>query len=147
MQPFKGKFWGTTYDHSRPPPRQFNNASNCEQFVDFINSEISFRLKSGAVSYLGKVAEVEPPYIVSPLTIEPNKPRMCINLMYLNCFMKDTPLTLDTLADVPNIVKPSSYMTKCLSFQWGGHYFCCNTLPFGWKKFGFRVSLRKQIDR
>jgi hypothetical protein len=24
-----------------------------------------------------------------------------------------------------------------LGFQWGGHYFQCNTLPFGWKNSAF----------
>lgn len=155
MQPFKGKFWGIEYDHSYPPPRRFNNASNCGKFVDFINAELISRLKSGAVSYLGRVGEIEPPYIVSPITVEPTKPRLCINLMYLNCFMKDTPFSLDTLVNVPHIIKKCSYMTKLddksgydhvfmsesskklLGFQWGGHYFCCNSLVFGWKNSAY----------
>ena len=56
---FKGKFNGVLYDHSYPPPRIFRNSPNCKQFVDFINSELSERLKSGAISYIGKVGEVE----------------------------------------------------------------------------------------
>ena len=112
MQPFKGTFWGITYNDSYPPPRQFNNAANCELHVDFINKEILSRIQSGAVSLLGKVGEVDPPHIVSPITIEPTKPRLCINLMYLNSFMKDTPFSLDTLTDVPKTVGNSSYLTK-----------------------------------
>jgi hypothetical protein len=46
---------------------------------------------------LGRVGSVEPPHIVSPLTIEPTKPRMCINLMYLNNWIQDIPFSLDTL--------------------------------------------------
>lgn len=102
------------------------------------------RLKTGAISYLGRVGEVEPPYIISPITIEQTKPRLCLNLMYLNCFMKDTPFSLDTLQDVPHLIKRNSYMSKMddksaylnmlmtensrqlLGFQWGGHYFCSN---------------------
>jgi hypothetical protein len=68
--------------------------------------------RSGAIYYVGKVGEVAPPYIVSPITIEPTKPRLCINLMYLNCFMKDTPFSLDTLSEVPKIVKKNSFLTK-----------------------------------
>jgi hypothetical protein len=45
---------GVQYDHEYPPPRQFQNAKNCEQFVGYIN----------------------PPDIVSPITIEPTKPRL-----------------------------------------------------------------------
>ena len=110
---------------------------------------------TGAISYIGKVGEVEPPHIISPITIEPTKPRLCLNLMYLNCFMKDTPFSLDSLQDVPNLIKANSFMTKLddksaymnmkmtensrplLCFQWGGHYFCSNTLIFGWKNSGF----------
>ena len=153
--PFKGNFWGRTYDHSFPPSRHFQNAPICEQFVDFINEELTNRLRSGAITYLGKVGDVEPPYLISPITIEPNKPRLCLNLQYLNCFMKDTPFSLETLSDVPRIVKRNSYMTKLddasgylhilmtqssrplLGFQWGGHYFWSNCLCFGWKNAGY----------
>jgi hypothetical protein len=155
IQTFKGEFWGVQYSHEYPQPRQFQNAKNCEQFVGFINSELQERIRSGAIYYVGKVGEVAPPYIVSPITIEPTKPRLCINLMYLNCFMKDTPFSLDTLSEVPKIVKKNSFLTKLddksgydnvlmsenskslLGFQWGGHYFQCNTLPFGWKNSAF----------
>ena len=112
LQPFNGNFWGVTYDDIFPPSRHFKNAKNCEQFVSFINSELEERLKSGAISLIGKVGEVEPPYIVSPITIEPSKPRLCINLMYINCFMKETPFKLDTLVDIPNMVKEDDFMTK-----------------------------------
>ena len=109
---FKGTFNGVFYDHSYPPPRQFKNASNCEMFTDFINSELLSRLQSGAISYLGTVDDITPPHIVSPITIEPSKPRLCINLRYLNCFMKDTPFNLDTLTDVPKIISKDAYMSK-----------------------------------
>lgn len=61
---------------------------------------------------MGKVGEIDPPHIVSPITVEPSKPRMCINLMYLNCFMKDAPFNLETLADVPRKVEGDSFLTK-----------------------------------
>ena len=151
MTHFKGEFNGVVYDHSYPPPRIFRNAPNCKQFVSFINSELAERLKSGAISYVGKVGEVQPPHVVSGITIEPTKPRLCINLMYVNCFMKETPFTLDSLTDIPRITKQGDYLSKVddhkgynnvfmsensrslLGFQWGGHYFVCNTVPFGWR--------------
>ena len=155
MQRFKGEFWGMKYNYDYPPPRHFKNASNCQQFKEFINTELTSRLKSGAISYIGRVEDVQPPHIVSPITIEPSKPRLCINLMYLNCFMKDTPFSLDTLSDVPETIKDGCFLTKLddasgydnvlmseasrtlLGFQWGGHYFTCNTLPFGWKNSAY----------
>ena len=59
-------------NNSYPPKRHFQNAYNCQKFVDFINSESIERLKSGAINCLGKVGEVETPHIVSPITIEPS---------------------------------------------------------------------------
>ena len=148
-------FWGVHYDHSYPPPRQFQNASNCRQHTQFLNNEILSRLQSGAISLVGKFGEVDPPHIASPITVEPTKPRMCINLMYLSCFMKDTPFNLETLVDVTRTVDGGSFLTKLddksgydnvcvtnssrklLGVQWGGYYFCCNTLPFGWKNSAY----------
>ncbi|CAC5380820.1 MTH [Mytilus coruscus] len=72
--PFKGMFWGVQYDDVYQPSRQFKNAANCQEHIDFINDEITSRLQSGAVILLRKVGEVQPPHIVSPITIEPTKP-------------------------------------------------------------------------
>ena len=65
--------------------------------------------------------------------------------------MKDSPFTLDRLSDVPRFVYKGSFMTKCdgksgydhlllsessqtyFGFEWGGLWFVCTTLPFGWK--------------
>lgn len=85
------------YDTQFPPARVLNNASNCKRFVNFINNTNIERLANGSIEYLGRVGSVEPPHIVSPLTIEPTKPRMCINLMYLNNWIQDIPFSLDTL--------------------------------------------------
>ncbi|KAK3105648.1 hypothetical protein FSP39_002589 [Pinctada imbricata] len=152
---YSGTFQGVQYNDSVPPARLFRNSANCEEFNDFINKELINRLKSGAISYLGRVGQVPPPRVVSPITIEPSKPRLCINLMYINCFMKDTPFKLDTLNDVPLVISRNAWITKLddksgydhvfmtdnskdfLGFQWGGHYFCCNTLPFGWKNSAY----------
>ncbi|MEW8487861.1 MAG: hypothetical protein AB2705_22000 [Candidatus Thiodiazotropha sp.] len=155
MTHFKGEFNGVHYDHSYPPPRVFRNSPSCKDFVDFINSELTERLRSGTISYVGKVGEVEPPRVVSGIVIEPSKPRLCINLMYVNLFMKETPFTLDSLTDVPRMVNRGDFLTKLddykgynnvlmsegsrslLGFQWAGYYFVCNTLPFGWRNSAF----------
>jgi len=97
------------------------------------------------------VGMVEPPHIVAPLTVEPTKPRLCINLMYLNNWIKDIPFKLDTLRNVPRTVREGAYFTSIddksgfdnvllseesqtlVGFQWGGFYFVFKTLPFGFK--------------
>ena len=92
----------------------------------------------------GKVGEVQPPHLVLPITIEPSKPRLCIDA--------HTPFSLDKLIDVPRFVYKNSFMSKIdeksgydhilltkesskyFGIEWKG-LWCpvCTTLPFGWK--------------
>ncbi|XP_063398770.1 uncharacterized protein LOC134683414 isoform X2 [Mytilus trossulus] len=148
---FKGKFWGEKYDHEFPPPRMFNNSNSCIPFIDFITKTITERLRNGSLECVGKVGIVQPPHIVAPLTVEPTKPRLCVNLMYLNNWIKSVPFNLDTLKDIPRIVKTGAYFTSIddksgfdnvrlseesfnlVGFQGGGYYYRCKTLPFGFK--------------
>ena len=51
--------------------------------------------------------------LVLPLTVEPAKPRLCLDTSFLNLWMTGAPFTLDRLADVPQYVYKGSYMTKC----------------------------------
>ncbi|MES9880230.1 MAG: reverse transcriptase domain-containing protein [Sedimenticola sp.] len=151
IKPFKGRFWGTVYDHEFPPPRVFSNSRKCLEFKDFISETILERLRNGSINCVGRVGVDAPPYIVAPLTVEPTKPRLCVNLMYLNSWISDAHFTLDTLKDVPRVVKDDAYFTvtddksgfdnvrvnsdsfSLLGFQWAGYYFVCKTLPFGFK--------------
>ncbi|CAC5394780.1 unnamed protein product [Mytilus coruscus] len=148
---FKGDFWGNFYDDKFPPCRIFNNSNKCKKFSSFITETVMERLKNGSIECIGKVGLVKPPHIVAPLTVEPTKPRLCINLMYLNNWIKDIPFSLDTLKNVPQSVRENAYFTtiddksgfdnvslsedsrRPVGFQWGGFYFICKTLPFGFK--------------
>ena len=103
IRPFGGSFGGID-NHNFPPQRIFN--------TDFINSTIMERLRNGSIKCVGKVGEVDPPNIVSLLTIEPSKPRLCINLMYLNNWVIDIPFSLDRLKDVPRATEPNAYYTS-----------------------------------
>ncbi|CAC5415529.1 unnamed protein product [Mytilus coruscus] len=112
---------------------------------------ITERLRNGSLECLGKVGLAQPPHIVAPLTVEPTKPRLCVNLMYLNNWIKSVPFNLDTLKDIPRIVKTDAYFTSIddksgfdnvrlseesfnlVGFQWGGYYYWYKTLPFGFK--------------
>ena len=124
------------------------NHVSCQPFCAFIANILLDRLKTGAISLVGRVGNVRPPFLVLPLTIEPAKPRLCYDARYLNLWMKDQPFTLDRLRDLPIYVSKDSYQTvlddksgydhlllkaesRCFfGFQWGGWYFTCNTLPF-----------------
>ena len=71
------------------------------------------RLRTGAISWLGRVGEVEPPFLVLPSTLPtlPTKPRLCHDARFLNLWMEDKPFTLDTLNDLPRYVAKDSYQT------------------------------------
>jgi hypothetical protein len=154
FHPYKGTFQGEQFDSPLPPPRSFNNAKICQRFRAFVAATLVEDLASGAVSLLGRVGEVSPPLVVSPITIEPSKPRLCVDLRYLNCWVKDTPFTLDTLKEVPRLIDVGAWMTKIdkcgyknvfihpacrtfFGFQWAGYYFQYNVLVFGWKSSAF----------
>ena len=108
-------------------------------------------MSSGAVCVWGRVGIVSPPRLILPLNVEPSKPRLCVDARFLNLWMKDVLFSLDKITDVPRYVYHGSYMTKCddksgydhvlltsdsqayFGFEWGGLWFVCRTLPFGWK--------------
>ena len=62
---FKGTFKGEHYDSDQPPQRLFKNKVSCKQFGEFLRTTLLSRLKSGAISLVGKVGQVSPPHIVA----------------------------------------------------------------------------------
>ena len=116
-----------------------------------MSQEILKRTITGAVRVWGKLGVDSPPHLVLPLTVEPAKPRLCLDARFFNLWMRDMPFSLDKLVDVPRYVFKGSYMTNCddksgfdhvllsacsqtyVGFEWKGYWFVCVTLPFGWK--------------
>ena len=150
-QAFRGIYKGRRYDSDLPPIKRFSNHGSCKKFSDFVSKEILRRVATGATRVWGKVNGNDPPHLVLPLTVEPTKPRLCLDARFLNLWMRDMPFSLDRLVDVPRYVYEGSYMTKCddksgydhvslslcsqtyVGFEWKGFWFVCTTLPFGWK--------------
>ena len=148
---FRGDFAGVTYNSDIPVPRIFQNNVSCKPFIDFISRTICDRIGVGAVAVIGRVRECAPPLLVTPLTVEPTKPRLCQDQRYLNLWMKDMPFSLDSAVDLTRYVDRDHYQTKLddksgydhvlmddesrlyMGFQWGGWWFINNVLPFGWK--------------
>lgn len=97
LRPFKGNFKGKSYNNQLPPKQYFQTLQTANTFVPFIRNEIGERLRNGSLRLWGKVGESCLPHIIMPLTIEPNKPRLCHDKRYLNLWTKDLPFTLDTL--------------------------------------------------
>ena len=147
----QGHFGGVAYRSDTPVPRIFQNNVSCKPFADFISRTICERIEVGAVSVVGRVGECPPPLLVMPLTVEPNKPRLCQDQRYLNCWIKDMPFRLDSVIDLTCYVGKNHYQSKLddksgydhvlmddesrmyMGFQWGGWWFVNNVLPFGWK--------------
>ena len=101
---FIGSFRGESCDSDKPPMKAFKNNTSCKSFVTFVEDTLIARLKSGAISLLGKVGVVDSPFIALPLTVEPSKPRLCHDARYLNLWMRDMPFSLDSLVDLPRYV-------------------------------------------
>ena len=76
-----------------------------------MRSTLLDRLASGAISLKGKVGQADPPHLVSPLTVEPTKPRLCHDARFLNLWMRDMPFKLDILWDLPRYVGLDTYQT------------------------------------
>ena len=154
-RPFAGKYKKSSYCSDLPPRKQFSNHISCRSFSSFISQEILNRLMTGSFRLWGVVGVDDPPHLVLPLTVEPSKPRLCLDARFLNLWMMDKPFSLDKLADVPRYIYRSSLMTKCddksgydhillsddsqtyFGFCFGGLWFVCRTLPFGWKISAF----------
>ena len=77
FQHFTASFKGIRYDSDRPSPIIFKNHASCQPFCEFIANTLLDRLKTAAISLVGRVGVVRPPFLVLPLTIEPAKPRLC----------------------------------------------------------------------
>ena len=155
MKPFKGSFMGIKYESAEPPTMIFKNHYSCKQFSKFVTETILQRIETGAIRVWGKVGEVPPPHLVLPMTIEPQKPRLCTDARFLNLWMADTPFSLETLVGVPRFVYPNSYMSKIddksgydhillstssqqfFGIEWLGWWLVGVTLPFGWKNSPF----------
>ena len=149
--PFQGTFQGRHFSSSDPPSMAFPNSPSCERFKDFISRTILERVSNGSLLVWGEVGKVNPPHLVMPITVEPNKPRMCHDERFLNCWIKDFLFTLDYITDLPPYVLPGHFQTSFddkrgydhvrlhpssstfFGLQWKGWYFVFTTIPFGWK--------------
>ena len=148
---FKGNFKGKSYDSDKPVPEYFQNAKICKNHTEFIVKTLEERIENGSLSVLGRVGEVDPPFLILPITVEPTKPRMCHDERFLNLWICDSPFQLDTLKEVPRLVENRMFMSSLddksgydhillhprsrpyFGIQYGGWYLVYNTIPFGFK--------------
>jgi hypothetical protein len=146
---FKGSFKNEEFDCDSPVlPFRARNASVCSGYDDFIMESIASGVNSGAMKVWGKVGEVVPPICVSPITIEPLKPRFCHDMRYFNCWMSFPKFSLPSVLNVPPLgaallstfdLKAAYYNWKLceddlgyFGFEWDGVFYVYTVLPFGW---------------
>ncbi|RMX54262.1 hypothetical protein pdam_00023252 [Pocillopora damicornis] len=67
------EFKGSNYDSLVPPRKHLKNHHSCKLFTEFISKTLVERVRTGAVRVWGRVGTVEPPWVVLPITIKPNK--------------------------------------------------------------------------
>lgn len=139
---FNGDFAGKSYDSEYLVSRGFLYHVLCKNFTDFVNRPIEDRIDTGAVGVISKVSDSAPPFLVMPLTVEPNKP-LCHDKRYLNCWIMDMPFSLDSLLNLMRYVE-GHFQTKqdekfgynhvlldplsrqLVGFQWEGWWFVNN---------------------
>ena len=124
------------YCSNLPSAKRFPNHGSCDKCTVFIREEILKCLSSGAIRVWGRVGMVSPPHLILPLTVEPRKPRLCVDARFLNLWMKDAPFSLDKMKDAPFSLDKITDVPRYVyhfGFEWGGLWFVCRTLPFGWK--------------
>ena len=143
--------------HRRPQDTgEVRNSASVAAHVEFVCDKITAGLEDGSWICLGPHREVsergEMPLLLSPLTVEPSKPRLCVNMSQtLNpaCTFPNTPLEgLDAVQD--NARGGPRYGAACdenagythhrldaaslvlFGVMFLGYVFVLATLPFGW---------------
>ena len=151
---FKGNFRGQAYNSTIPPSVYLKNHASCEQSSDNIARQLEDRLRNGSLELLGKVGEVQPPWLVMPLVMVKGSKKdiLCHDERYLNLFMSDDTFSLDTLKHLPGILPPNCHIASSdeksaydavlitpqsrtfFGIQFGGWYMVYRTLAFGWSR-------------
>ena len=94
-----------------PQTAFFPNSKSCQGFEEFISATIIDRVRNGSLLVWRKVNDVQPPYLVIPITVEPSEPRMCHDERFLNLWIRDLPFLLDYITSLPRYVFKSHYQT------------------------------------
>ena len=147
------EFQGTKLDSYYPQPKEFPNYVP-DEFTSFMDNQVKEWVTNGALMEWDKARkEGDPaiPTVVSPLGIEPNKPRALWDGRYVNEFCRDIPFSMDNAAKVAEVAWEGTYFFKIdhkngylhvpihensrkfFGICWKGTYYVFTVLPFGWK--------------
>ena len=99
------EFQGMKLDSYYPQPKEFSNYVP-EEFIPFMDQQVQEWVGNGALLQWEKAKkEGDPaiPTVVSPLGIEPTKPRALWDGRYVNEFCRDIPFSMDNAAKVAEV--------------------------------------------
>ena len=155
-EPITGHFKGVNFaDCTLPPRANFTNHVE-PNFKDWVTSQITAMVKNGAIKPVGKSGfdddgrPMPQPHIVTPLSVEPTKPRLIFDGRPPNLFGRRVALKLPAVGTIPQLcrfgdfqatfdhksgyyhvsIHPSEY--EYFGFEWDGMYYVLMVLPFGW---------------
>jgi len=158
IEEFLNSFTSTTFQGESlksyyPEPRQFENYVP-QEYHTFMNEQVQEWVNMGVLKEWSKVkSETDPgiPLVVSPLGVEPNKPRAIWDGRYVNEFCGDFPFSMDNTAKVAELAWSNAYFFKLdhkngylhipihkkswkfFGVCWDKKYYVVTVLPFGWK--------------
>ena len=149
----KGDFQGIPMNSYYPQAQEFQNYVPPE-FEDFMDSTVKEWVSLGMLLPWQDVRKPTDPFIpvvVSPLGVEPKKPRALWDGRYVNEFCRDIPFSMDNAARVAEVAWKDLYFFKIdhkngyqhvpihensrkfFGVFWRGVYYVFAVLPFGWK--------------
>ena len=149
----KGDFQGIPMNSYYPQAQEFQNYVPPE-FEDFMDSTVKEWVSLGMLLPWQDVRKPTDPFIpvvVSPLGVEPKKPRALWDGRYVNEFCRDIPFSMDNAARVAEVAWKDLYFFKIdhkngyqhvpihensrkfFGVFWRGIYYVFAVLPFGWK--------------
>ncbi|KAK3279642.1 hypothetical protein CYMTET_12504 [Cymbomonas tetramitiformis] len=151
FQHFSGEFEGRNYSSDIPPGGHFSNHVIPDDLAEWVSCKIQDELRWGAIRIWGQEGECQPPHLVMPVGVEPNKPRKINDARFLNLWCKDMPFTYESVSMLPQVLErgdPAWIMDQAngffhvriteesqqfMGFLWDGVYYVYTVLNFGWK--------------
>jgi len=149
----EGKFQDINMHSYYPEAQEFQNYVPNE-FETFMDNTVQEWESLGMLKKWDEVRKQNDPLlptVVSPLGVEPSKPRAIWDGRYVNEFCRDIPFSMDNAAKVAEIAWEGAYFFKIdhkngyqhvpihkdswkyFGVHWKGTYYVFAVLPFGWK--------------
>ena len=146
---FQGMQLNSYYPHAKEFPNYVP-----DEFIPFMDKQVEEWVNNGALmdwQKARKEGDPDIPTVVSPLGIEPSKPRALWDGRYVNEFCRDIPFSMDNAAKVAEVAWEGTYFFKIdhkngylhvpiheksrkfFGICWKGTYYVFTVLPFGWK--------------